>query len=294
MRVFLTGATGFVGSAVARDLLSAGHQVLGLTRSDKGAATLAALGAEPVRGTLEDTAGLTRAAARADAVIHTAFEHDFSDFPRVCALDRAAIEALGRGLDGSDRPLLVTNGLMMLAQGRPALETDTPPGPDHFPRQSEGAAAILAAGGIRATTVRLPPTVHGPGDHAFIPGLIAIARARGVSAYIGDGANRWAAVHRDDAARLFRLAIEAGAEGGPFHGVAEEGVPFRAIAEAIGGHLGLPVTALPPEQAGEHFGALALFVAADLAASSAQTRARLGWTPTHPALLEDLATAGYF
>lgn len=294
MQVFVTGATGFVGSAVVRALRAAGHGVRGLTRSDAGAEVLRGLGAEPVRGTLEDTAGLRDAAGRADAVIHTAFDHDFSDFGRVCALDRAAIEALGDALAGSGRPLLVTAGMMMLAAGRPATEADRPPPPDLFPRHSEIAAEALAARGVRAGTVRLPPTVHGAGDHAFIPRLIEIARASGVSAYVGDGANRWAAVHREDAAVVYRLAIEQGAAAGPYHAVAEEGVPFRAIAEAIGRGLGVPVVSKSPDEAAAHFGWLAPFAAADIAASAARTRATLGWAPARATLLEDMATAGYF
>lgn len=294
MQVFVTGATGFVGSAVVRELIAAGHGVSGLTRSDAGAATLRGLGAEPVRGTLEDTAGLRAAASRADAVIHTAFDHDFNDFVRVCALDRVAIEAFGDALAGSDRPLLVTSGMMMLAEGRPATEADRPPSPERFPRHSEIAAAALAARGMRAGTVRLPPTVHGAGDHAFVPRLIEIARATGVSAYVGEGANRWAAVHREDAAVVYRLAIEQGANGGPYHAVAEEGVPFRAIAEAIGRRLGVPVVSKSQDEAAAHFGWLTAFAAGDIAASAARTRGALHWTPVRPTLLEDMEAAGYF
>ena len=299
MQVFVTGATGFVGSAVVRELRAAGHGVSGLTRSDAGADALRGLGAEPVRGTLEDTAGLRDAAGRADAVIHTAFDHDFSDFGRVCALDRAAIETFGDALAGSDRPLLVTAGMMMLAEGRPATEADRPPPAELFPRHSEIAAEVLAARGVRAGTVRLPPTVHGAGDHAFVPRLIEIARATGVSAYVGEGANRWAAVHREDAAVVYRLAIEQGAIeqeafGGPYHAVAEEGVPFRAIAETIGRGLGVPVVSKSPDEAAAHFGWLTPFAAADIAASAARTRATLGWAPARPTLLEDMEAAGYF
>ncbi|WP_307188639.1 SDR family oxidoreductase [Acidisphaera rubrifaciens] len=290
----MTGATGFVGSAVVRELRAAGHGVRGLTRSDAGADFLRGLGAEPVHGTLEDTAGLRDAARRADAVIHTAFEHDFNDFGRVSALDRAAIEAFGDALAGSDRPLLVTAGMLMLAAGRPATEADRPPPAEAFPRHSEIAAEALAARGMRAGTVRLPPTVHGAGDHAFIPRLIEIARATGVSAYVGDGANRWAAVHREDAAVVYRLAIEQGATGGPYHAVAEEGVPFRAIAEAIGRELGVPVVSKSPDEAAAHFGWLTAFAATDVAASAARTRATLGWAPARATLLEDMEAAGYF
>ncbi len=294
MRVFVTGATGFVGSAVVRGLIGAGHQVLGLTRSDTGAAAVAAMGAEPVRGTLEDTASLARGAAAADAVVHTAFDHDFSDFGRVCALDEAAILAMGAALAGSMRALLVTSGVGLLAQGRPATEADRPPGPEVFPRQSEAAAAAVAALGVRAGTVRLPPTVHGSGDHAFVPQLIALARRTGVSAMIGDGGNRWSAVHRDDAARVFQLALTRGPEAGPFHAVAEAGVAFREIAASIGRQLGVRVVELSPDAAAAHFGPLAMFVGWDLAVDSTRTRAALGWAPREVGLLEDLANPAYF
>jgi nucleoside-diphosphate-sugar epimerase len=290
MRVFVTGATGFVGSAVVQELLSNGHEVLGLARSDDGAAALKAAGAEVVRSVLEDADALSRAAASADGVIHTAFNHDFSRFAEGCDLDRRAIEALGEGLAGSGKPLLVTSGTARLAAGRAALETDLPAeGPD-WPRVSEGAAAGLLAKGVRASTVRLAPSTHGAGDHGFVPMLIDIARRTGVSAYIGDGENRWSGVHRLDAAKVYRLALERGVGGERYHAVAEDGVAFRDIAAAIGRGLNLPVESRPPE----HFGWFALFAGMDALTSSAWTREALRWTSTGPGLIEDIETAGYF
>lgn len=290
MRVFVTGATGFVGSAIVRELLSNGHQVLGLTRSDGGATVLEAAGAEVVRGVLEDSDALSRAAASADGVIHTAFNHDFSRFAESCDLDRRAIEALGEGLAGSDKPLLVTSGTARLAAARAAVETDLPAEAPDWPRVSEPTAARLLAKGVRASTVRLAPSTHGPGDHGFVPMLIDVARRTGVSAYIGDGENRWSGVHRADAAKVYRLALERGVGGERYHAVAEEGVAFRDIAAAIGRGLGLPVESRPAE----HFGWFALFAGMDAPASSAWTRQTLGWTPAGPGLVEDIETADYF
>lgn len=290
MRVFVTGATGFVGSAVVQELLAHGHRVLGLARSDDGEAALKAAGAEVVRGVLEDADALSRAAASADGVIHTAFNHDFSRFAESCDLDRRAIEALGEGLAGSDKPLLVTSGTARLAAGRAALETDLPVEGPGLPRVSEATAANLLAKGVRASTVRLAPSTHGAGDHGFVPMLIDIARRTGVSAYIGDGENRWSGVHRLDAAKVYRLALERGVGGERYHAVAEDGVAFRDIAAAIGRGLNLPVESRPAE----HFGWFALFAGMDALTSSAWTREALGWTPTGPGLIEDIETAGYF
>jgi len=291
MRVLVTGATGFVGSAVVQELVAHGHQVLGLVRSEGGVQALEAAGAEVVRGRLEDMDHLARAAASAEAVIHTAFNHDFSRFAENCDLDRRAIAALGAGLEGSGKPLLVTSGTARLASGRLALETDLPKeGVDGYPRMSEAAAADLLDKGVRASVVRLAPSTHGAGDHGFVPMLIDIARRTGVSAYPGDGQNRWSAVHRRDAAKVYHLAIERGAGGERYHAVAEEAVPFREIASVIGRGLGLPVESRPPE----HFGWFAMFAGMDAATSSAWTRQTLGWTPTEAGLIADIEMSGYF
>lgn len=290
MRVFVTGASGFVGSAVIEDLVAAGHEVRGLVRSDEAAAQVAAAGVTPHRGSLEDLDSLRAGAAWAEGVIHTAFNHDFSRFADNAALDQAAIETLGAALEGSSRPLLVTSGFARLTQGREANEDDLPPVRlEGYPRVSEQTAMALADRGVHASSVRLAPSVHDRGDHGFVPTLIQVARETGVSAYVGDGANRWPGVHRRDAARLFRLALEDGRGGARWHGAAEAGLPFKSIAEAIGRGLGLPVEPRPAE----HFGWIGAFAGMDVPASSALTRQRLGWTPKGPGLLEDIATAGY-
>ncbi|WGS52137.1 SDR family oxidoreductase [Paraburkholderia sp. D15] len=288
MQVFVTGATGWVGSAVVQELLRAGHQVTGLVRSETNMAALTATGAQAIRGTLADVDALHRAASSADAVIHTAFNHDFSQFAANAEEERRAIEAIGSALQGSSRPLLVTSGLARIASGRLATEEDVPD--PSFLRKSETAARALAARGVRAATVRLAPSVHGVGDHGFVPMLIRIARETGVSAYLDEGANRWAGVHRLDAARVYRLAIEQGVTESAYHAVADEGVPFKEIAAVIGRQLGVPVEA----RGREHFGWFADFVGLEMAASSERTRARLDWSPVGPDLLADIDQAAYY
>ncbi len=290
MRVFVTGATGWVGSVVVKELVDAGHQVTGLARSDEKAAVLAIAGAKVLRGTLDDLDALHGAASAADAVIHTAFNHDFSKFAANAEQDRRAIETLGRALEGSDRPILVTSGVALLAPGRVATEVDVPPSTPSFPRKSEATAQALAEQGVRAATIRLSPSVHGLGDHGFIPILIGLAREKGISAYLGEGLNRWPGVHRLDAGRLYRLALERGATEPAYHGVADEGVPFKDIAEVIGRRLGLPVE----PRGREHFGWFADFAGADMPASSARTQALLDWHPTGPDLLTDIDQPGYY
>jgi nucleoside-diphosphate-sugar epimerase len=294
MRIFVTGASGFIGSAVVPELLQAGHRVVGLARSDQAAARVAATGADVRRGDLYDTAGLAEAAADSDGVVHLGYSHDFSKMAEAAVLDRAAIGAMGTAMEGSGRPLLFASGVLGLAVGRVATEDDAPD-PDIHPRGGTAvAAAALADRGVRPVAVRFAPTVHGAGDHGFVAVLTQVASERGVSAYVGDGASRWPAVHRSDAARLVRLTMENDAAGAAVHAVAEEGVPTRAIAEAIGHGLGLPVESVAPEQAAEHFGWIGAFFAADLPVSSNLTRERLGWEPTGPTLLEDLAAGHYF
>ena len=290
MRVFVTGSTGWVGSAVVEELVGAGHQVTGLARSQNKTAALEAAGAEVLRGTLDDLDILRSAASAADAVIHTAFNHDFSKFAENAEQDARAIEILGAALEGSDRPLLVTGGVALVAPGGVATEADVPAFNPSFPRKSEMAARALAERGVRAATIRLSPSVHGLGDHGFIPILVGLAREKGVSAYVGDGLNRWPGVHRLDAARLYRLALERGATEPAYHGVADEGVPFRQIAEVIGRQLGVPVES----RGREHFGWFADFAALDMPASSARTRSLLGWEPTGPDLLTDIDQPGYY
>jgi nucleoside-diphosphate-sugar epimerase len=293
MRIFVTGATGFIGSAVVQELIDAGHQVVGLARSDAGAKLLIDAGAKVHRGDVEDLDSLRRGAAASDAVIHTAFVHDFARFKEVCEIDRRAIEALGVALAGTDRLLIVSSGTAVaLTPGRLTTEEDAPNSP--VPRiASEEAAAAAATKGVRVSVMRLSQ-VHDPVKQGLVTYLIAVAREKGISAYVGDGFNRWPAVHRLDAAHLYRLALEKGSAGSRYNAVAEEGVPVREMAEAIGRGLKVPVVSKSPEEAGEHFGWLAHFVTSDIPASSALTRQSLGWRPTGPRLIDDLKAMKYF
>ncbi len=296
MHIFVTGATGWVGSAVVNELIAAGHQVVGLARSDKGAKALTAAGAEVQRGSLSDLEMLKRAASDADGVIHLAFGIDFTKIVEMAEEDRQAIEAFGEVYAGSNRPVIVTSGFGFLPPGETFIE-EMPAAPlmPGFPRASEQTAFAIASKGARATWVRLPRSVHGVGErHGFVPMLAGIAQEKGVSAYVGEGQNLWPSVHRIDAARLYRLALEQGAQGGPFHAVADEGVPFRQIAEAISEQLGVPTKSITPEEAAEHFGLLAMFISGNGPASSAQTRERLGWMPEQPGLIRDINRPEYF
>jgi nucleoside-diphosphate-sugar epimerase len=297
MEVFVTGATGYIGSAIVRDLIEAGHHVTGLARSDAAAAALAAAGAQAHRGALDDADSLRSAAATADGVIHAAFQNvgPDTDFTAACAADLRAVEVLGEALAGSGRPLVVTSGTALLPPGCLGTEEDEAvPG---FPRAASEEAALSFAGrGVRACVVRLAPSVHsGEADKkGFVPSLIGFARAAGVSAYVGDGSNRWPGVHQLDAARLFRLALESAPAGARLHGAAEEGVPFRDLAGAIGAHLDLPVNAISPEEAEGHFSWLAHFVSIDNPTSSALTRKELSWNPLQPGLIADIDEGHYF
>ena len=293
MRVFVTGATGFIGSAVVRDLIDAGHEAIGLARSDEAAAAVKAAGAGVHRGDIDDLDSLRLGAAAADGVIHTAYNHDFSQMENAARTDLRVVETLATALEGSGRPLVVTTGTALVKPGELATEDDSPDPAAAHPRL--GAERIVrAANGVRGAVVRPGASVHGEGDHAFVPVLIDIARTKGVSAYIGDGSNRWPAVHRLDAARLYRLALEKAPAGSVFHAVADEGVPARDIAEVIGRHLDVPVVSIASEDAAEHFGWIGAFFALDAPASSALTRRRLGWRPTHAGLIEDLDAGHYF
>jgi nucleoside-diphosphate-sugar epimerase len=306
MRVFVTGASGWIGSAVVPELIGAGHQVVGLARSDGSAAALIGAGAEVQRGTLDDLDGLRSAAAASDGVIHLAFKHDIAfsgGFEAAAAADRRVVETFAEAIEGSDRPLVIASGTLGVAPGRVATERDgheidqtqahLVSGPD-IRRGTARLTLSLAAHGVRSSILRLPPTVHGDGDHGFLATLVDIARAKGVSGYIGDGSNRWPAVHRTDAARLFRLALDKAPAGSTLQAIGDEGVPIHDIAEVIGRHLNVPVVAISPEDAGEHFAWLAGFLGVDSPASSALTRELLGWQPTGPGLIEDLEQGHYF
>lgn len=295
MRVFVTGATGFVGSAVTRELLDAGHEVLGLARSDRSAEALKSAGAEVHRGDLNDLDSLRRGAEAADGVAHLAFIHDFTNLTTSGEADLRAIEAIGSVLEGTGKPFVVTSGLLT-APGRLGTEEDPadPDSPAKHRHASEVATLALAERGVRSSVLRLPPSVHGEGDIGFVPMFIDFARGKGVSAMVGDGSNRWAAVHRLDAARLFRLALEAAPAGVRLHAIGDEGVPFREIAEIVGRGLGVPVASVAPEEATDHFGWLGHFAAIDMRASGTLTRKLLDWHPEHPALIPDLEAGHYF
>ncbi|OBF25273.1 SDR family oxidoreductase [Mycobacterium sp. ACS4331] len=302
MRIFVTGASGHIGSLVVHELLTHGHQVTGLARSDASAAALTAAGAAVVRGTLDDLDVLASAAAEADGVAHLAFKHDFGDYAAAAEADLRAVEAMGAALAGSGRPFVTTSGTAVLALGgaagagsaEPSTE-DTPVDPSAPRAASENATLALAQRDVRASIIRLAPTVHGPTDfHGFIPTLIAHARKTGAAIHVGDGANRWPAVDNRDAARLFRLAVESAPAGTRLHGAAEEGVPFRAIAQAIGERLDVPVISVSAEEAIDQLAFIGVVAALDNPTSSATTQRLLGWQPEHPSLLEDLAAAHYF
>ncbi len=292
MRVFVTGASGFIGSAVVPELVAAGHRVLGLARSEGSARALAAAGAEVLRGDLNDLQSLKTGAAESEGVIHLGFVHDFANFEASVRTDRDAIEAMSTVLEGTGRPFVFASGVAALLPGR--LATEEVPFSASFPRSANAVLALgFAERGVRVSSIRFAPTVHGPGDHGFVKRLVEVARDKGVSGYIGDGQNRWPAVHRLDAARLVRLALESAPAGSVLHAVAEEGVPARTIAETIGRQLGLPAASISPEAAAAHFGWIGRFFSMDQPASSALTRQRMGWTPTHPGLIADLEAGHY-
>ncbi len=294
MRVFITGAAGFIGRATTAELIANGHQVLGLARSDANAETLRKLGAEVHRGSLEDLDSLRQGAKQTDGTIHLAFIHDFSKFAENGQIDKRAIEAMGEGLEGTNKPFVVTSGVALLAPGRLSTEDDVPRSGDGIPRVSEQTGLAFAERGVRATAVRLPQVHGGDGKCGLIEYFIPIARQKGVVAYLGDGGSRWAAAHRLDVARVYRLALEKGAAGARYHAVADEGVPHRDIAEVIARYLNLPAVSIPPEEAAAYFGWLAMFAGIDAPASSALTQARLGWKPTQIGLLADIGRPNYF
>ncbi|MET1056047.1 MAG: SDR family oxidoreductase [Pedobacter sp.] len=294
MKVFVTGATGFIGSVIVQELIAAGHQVIGLARSEANATALLAAGAEVHRGDLQDLDSLRRGVAKAEGVIHAGFIHDFTRFAEMCEVDRLAIEAMGEELLGSDRPFVVTSGTAIVSPGKLATE-DIIPAPGGHPRKSEEAADALAAKGVRVSVVRLSPSVHGDGDViGFVPLLIRIAGEKGVAAYIGEGNNRWTALHKSDAAVLFRLALENAVSRTRFHGVAEESIDFKVIAEMIGKKLNIPVVSVSREEAPAHFGWFTGFAGIDCPASSSLTQERLNWHPQGIKLLDDMENGTYF
>ena len=293
MRVFVTGATGFIGSAVVKELLGAGHTVLGLSRSDDGAKALTAAGAEVHRGSLDDLESLKAGAAAADGVIHLAFVHDWTaDFMVSVKKDQAAIEAMTATLAGSNKPLVVTSGTLGLPPGRPGTEDDSPS--DALPRKSEEAGLAAVSRGVRGMVIRCSPSVHGDGDHGFVPALIKTAREKGFSTYVGEGKNCWPAVHRLDTAKLYRLALEKGKAGARYHAVGDQGIPTREIAEAIARKLGVPAVSKTPEEAAAYLGFIGHVLGMDGTASSTLTQERLSWHPTQPGLIEDLEKGTYF
>ena len=295
MHAFVTGASGWIGTAVVDVLLTAGHEVTGLARSDASAQALNERGAVALRGDLDDLDSLREGAAAAEATIHLANKHDWADMAASNAAERAAVQTIGDTLVGTDRPFLVAAGVAGLTSGRAATEHDPSPfrGPEAPRGGGENLALEFASQGVRAVALRFSPTVHGAGDHGFVSTLCAIARDSGVSGYPGDGSNHWAAVHRSDAARMTVLALDRAPAGARLHAVAEEGIPSRVIAEAIGRSLGLPVASIPEDRVQEHFGWIARFFATDMAASSIWTQELLGWTPTGPGLIDDIDAGGY-
>jgi nucleoside-diphosphate-sugar epimerase len=295
MRVFVTGASGWIGSATVDELLSAGHEVIGLARSDASASALEAKGVRVLRGDLDDLGSIRSGAETADAVIHLANKHDWSNMADTVAAERGAVQTIGDVLAGSDRPFLLASGVAGLTQGRPATEDDPSPfvGPDSPRGGTENLAFDFIDRGVRSVSLRFAPTVHGAGDHGFIAAIVAVARAKGVSGYPGDGTNSWAAVHRSDAGRLVALGLEKAPAGTRLHAVAEEGIPTRDIAEAIGRAFDLPVASIAPDDVQEHFGWIGAFFEMDLRATSTLTRERFGWTPVGPSLIEDIDAGAY-
>ncbi len=294
MRVFVTGAAGFIGAATTKDLIAAGHEVVGLARSDANAEALRKLGAQVHRGSLEDLESLKSGAAKSDGVIHLAFIHDFSKFAENGQIDKRAIEAMGSVLEGTNNPLVVTSGTGFLAPGRLATEDDVARSGEGVPRVAEEAAFAFADRGVRAMAIRLPQVHGGEGKAGFVRYVYEIAREKNLAAYVGDGGNRWPAAHRADVARLYRLALEKGVAAKAYHAVADEGVSMRDIAEVLGRHLNVPVVSIKPEEAGAHFGWIGMFAELDMPASSAKTQAELGWKPKEIGLIADIGQPGYF